>query len=50
MSLHSSASVLVAALPEDGVTPSYGRRVRVMEQMGWCGQHDDEGRKMTIYI
>lgn len=23
---------------------------RVMEQLGWCGQPEDEGRKMTIYI
>lgn len=52
MSLHSSASVLVAAFLEDGVTPSYWRGGRgwVMEQMAWCGQHEDEGRKMTIYI
>ena len=21
-----------------------------MEQMAWCGQHEDEGSKMTIYI
>lgn len=48
MSLHSSASVLVAVLLGDGVTPLYGEGV--MEQMGWCGEHEDEGRKMTIYI
>lgn len=49
ISLQSSASVLVAALPGDGGVPIYGE-VRVMEQMGWCGQHEDEGRKMTIYV